>query len=124
MMKGCMLLIVFKFLIGMLAWAIITTIIIILMLIKQWLLSKLKSKCRCIRCLTPTPEDTPAVATPHIPQTVGAELMLHTPPSLATTPSTTTSTPSTVRSNKPLVTPEGAIASRTRSKKMKKKLNL
>lgn len=130
-----MLLIFFlQILIGMLAWAVVTTIIIILILLKRWLLAKLK--CQCCSCVPPAPStsDTPSVpsappSTPvscstHLnptftPQTagLGINLMTHTPPSLATTPSTISPTPpSTVRSTKPLISPEGGVSSRTRSK--------
>lgn len=133
-----MLLIFFQMLIGMLAWAVVTTIIIILILLKRWLLAKLKSQC--CSCVPPAPStsDTPSVppappstpvscSTPPVahlnptftPQTAGLEidLMTHTPPSLATTPSTISPTPpSTVRSTKPLISPEGTVSSRTRSK--------
>lgn len=122
----------------MLAWAVVTTIIIILILLKRWLLAKLK--CQCCSCVpqAPSTSDTPSVSpaplstpvscytppvahlnptfTPHT-ACLGIDLMTHTPPSLATTPSTISPTPpSTVRSTKPLISPQEAVSSLTRSK--------
>lgn len=136
-----MLFIFFPILIGMLAWAVATTIILILILIKRWLLAKLAKFQCCSKCVPPAPStsDTPSVhyappSTPvsrppdaHLnptftPQTAGLDIILtHTPPSLATTPSTITPTPpSTVRSTKPLISPEEPVSSRTRSKTPRK----
>lgn len=90
-------------LIGMLAWGVVTTILIILILIKRWLLAK--CKCQCPQCLMPAP--TMNQSTP--PASQLENIQMHTPPSLATTPSTCTITPqtlSTVTSTKPLLSLE------------------
>lgn len=118
-------------LIGMLAWGVVTTILIILILIKRWLLAK--CKCQCPQCLTPAPtmnQSTPPASQPE-------NIQMHTPPSLATTPSTCTATtpstctttpqtPSTVTSTKPLLSleKEDAVAHNTRSKTAKRQLTL
>lgn len=110
-------------LIGMLAWGVVTTILIILILIKRWLLAK--CKCQCPQCLTPAP--TMNQSTP--PASQLENIQMHTPPSLATTPSTCTTTPqtpSTVTSTKPLLSleKEDAVAHNTRSKTAKRQLTL
>lgn len=50
----------FMVLIGLLAWIAVTTIILILMIFKRWLMQVLV-KCRC-GCLAPTPAATPQAA--------------------------------------------------------------
>lgn len=107
----------------MLAWGVVTTILIILILIKRWLLAK--CKCQCPQCLTPAP--TMNQSTP--PASQLENIQMHTPPSLATTPSTCTTTPqtpSTVTSTKPLLSleKEDAVAHNTRSKTAKRQLTL
>lgn len=137
----------------MLAWCVLSTLIIILLTIRRWLLRKLVKDSRCDLCIPathedtqdtfdvpqtsatpqPTPQDTednPVVpqtsATPQptlTPQPADVVVQLHSPPSLYTTPSSSTATPPTAStdcSTKPLVTPEGAIAKRTRLQMAKK----
>lgn len=131
----------------MLAWCVLSTLIIILLTIRRWLLRKLVKDSRCDLCIPathedtqdtfdvpqtsatpqPTPQDTednPVVPqTSATPQPADVVVQLHSPPSLYTTPSSSTATSpttSTYCSTKPLVTPEGAIAKRTRLQMAKK----
>lgn len=131
----------------MLAWCVLSTLIIILLIIRRWLLRKLGRDSppthedtqdtfdvpQTSATPQPTPQDTednPVVpqtsATPQPtlnPQPADVVVQLHSPPSLYTTPSSSTATPptpSTDCSTKPLVTPEGAIAKRTRLQMAKK----
>lgn len=107
----------------MLAWCVLSTLIIILLTIRRWLLRKLGKDSRCDLCIPathedtqdtfdvpqtsatpqPTPQDTednPVVpqtsATPQptlTPQPADVVVQLHSPPSLYTTPSSSTATP-------------------------------
>lgn len=132
----------FMVLIGLLAWIAVTTIILILMIFKRWLMQVL-AKCRC-GCLAPTHTTTPQAAqttptaTLQAAQTTPAatsqaaqttpvttpqatELALvTTPQSVQTTPATPFQTAQTVTpgSTKPLISfeDEGSVSTRTRSK--------
>ncbi|XP_061191002.1 integumentary mucin C.1-like [Saccostrea echinata] len=102
---------------GMLAWAVVSTILIILILIKRWLLEK--CQFHCPQAPTPNDQSTPASQPPP-----AEYIELYTPQSHDTTP-ITPETPATVTSVKPLLTPkEEAVANNTRSKTAKKQLKL
>lgn len=101
----------------MFAWAVVTTILIILILIKRWLLAKCQFNCP----QAPTPDDqsTPASQPPP-----AENIEMYTPQSLDTNP-TTPETPATVTSVKSLLSQkQEAVADNTRSKTVKKQLML
>lgn len=65
----------------MLAWAVVTTIIVILILLKRWLMAKLK--CQCCSCVPPAPS---------------ASGIPSAPPASSATASSASDTPSTASS--------------------------
>lgn len=104
-------------LIGMLAWAVVSTILIILILIKRWLLEK--CQFHCPQAPTPDDQSTPASQPPP-----AENIEMYTPQSHDTT-LTTPETPATVTSVKPPLSPkQEAVAHNNRSKTAKKQLKL
>lgn len=107
-------------LIGLLAWIAVTTIILILMIFKRWLMQVLV-KCRC-GCLAPTHTTTPQTAqtTPTATPQATELALVTTPQTVQTTPATPFQTAQTLTpgSTKPLISfeDEGSVSTRTRSK--------
>lgn len=104
-------------LLGFFTWALLTTLVILLVVIKRLVLAQLQ--CKCVRCNRLHQDSVP----PDQHQSQQLEpiqgclanpsfAILNTPPSLATTPST----PSTVTSERPLVSLPEPVAARTRAK--------
>lgn len=110
----------FMVLIGLIAWIAVTTIILILMIFKRWLMQVLV-KCRC-GCLTPTHTTTPQAAqtTPTATPQATELALVTTPQTVQTTPATPFQTAQTLTpgSTKPLISfeDEGSVSTRTRSK--------
>ncbi|XP_056003944.1 uncharacterized protein LOC130046266 [Ostrea edulis] len=113
---------------GVFAWAVVTTLAIILIVIRHLLLSKIK--CCCRRQVNHLPRTPSPPSTPCTRETVEQIRMhlLHTPSSIATTPSSlSASTPNTVVSvTRPLLGDDDdePISQRTRAKSVAKRLSL
>ncbi|XP_048728520.2 mucin-2-like [Ostrea edulis] len=113
---------------GVFAWAVVTTLAIILIVIRHLLLSKIK--CCCRRQVNHLPRTPSPPSTPCTRETVEQIRMhlLHTPSFIATTPSSlSASTPNTVVSvTRPLLgdNDDEPISQRTRAKSVAKRLSL
>lgn len=121
----------FMVLIGLLAWVAVTTIILILMIFKRWLMQVLvKFRCGCLaptHTTTPQAAQTTPIATLQAAQTTPVTTPQATELALVTTPQTVQTTPATPFQTAQTVTPgstkplisfedEGSVSTRTRSK--------
>lgn len=101
---------------GFFTWSLLTTLVILLVVIKRLVLAQLQ--CKCVRCnrlhqdsVSPDQHQSQQLEPIQGCLAIPSFAILNTPPSLATTPST----PSTV-TQRPLVSLPKSVAARTRAK--------
>ncbi|XP_061170605.1 uncharacterized protein LOC133179968 [Saccostrea echinata] len=114
---------------GFFAWAVLTTIALILLIVKKLVLQRCDLKC----CTQPLPSPPQPQTIEPFEDRIPMNPIMHTPPSQASTPDTpstvmstpdtpstvmsTPDTPSTVTSSAPLVSQHEPVSANTRSKK-------